>query len=99
VPLKMSGMIEDTRKLLQDLVSPDLKALQEQVAGLEKIINARFTALESTISSNKDVILANIISLEGKVDSNHASVLNSLNLDKRIEKLEEALSRSAAPAG
>ena len=92
-------MIDDSRKLIQDFIAPELKALQEQVkasealtnagfTSLNKVIEARFSALETAISSHKDVVLAQIKSLEGKVDSNHASVLNTLNIEKRLEQLE-----------
>jgi hypothetical protein len=103
----MGGMIDDTRKLLQDLIAPELKALQEQVkaleastrtgfTSLEKSMGARFSGLETTISANKDVVLAQVRSLEGKVDSNHASVLNTLNIEKRLEQLER-LQRQQSP--
>ena len=103
----MSGMIDDSRKLFQDLIAPELKALQEQVkalevltnagfASLDKSIDARFSALERVIGANKDVVLAQIKSLEGKVDSNHASVLNTLNIEKRLEQLERLQQAAAA---
>jgi hypothetical protein len=95
----MSGMVDDTRKLLQDFLTPELKARQEQVkaldtstrlgfTSLEKTIDARLSALETAIGANKDIVLAQVRSLEGKVDSNHASVLNTLNIEKRLEQLE-----------
>ena len=31
----MSGFVDDTRKLLQDLVAPELKGIQVQVASLD----------------------------------------------------------------
>src|SRR6266851_7569325 len=102
-------MIDDTRKLFQDLIAPELKALQEQVKALEtstgtgctsveKSMDARFSALETVISANKDVVLAQIRSLEGRVDSNHASVLNTLNIEKRLEQLERLQQAASKPA-
>jgi len=92
-------MIDDTRRLLQDLVSPDLKALQVQVAALEKLVNERFNGMQTNIGSQLQAVemklSGQLSALEGKVDSNHASVLNSLNLDRRIERLEVALSSAA----
>ena len=109
-------MIDDSRKLLQDLITPDLKALQAQVAALEKLVDERttglgsaignskevllerFSALEITIGANREVVLAQIKSLEGKVDSNHASVLHSLDIDRRLERVELAMGRRVTSA-
>jgi hypothetical protein len=60
----MGGMIDDSRKLHQDFIAPELKALQEQVkalgvltraefTSLNKTMDVRLSALESAIGSNK----------------------------------------------
>jgi len=50
--------VDDTRKLLQDLVAPDLKSIQteihalsERVNSLEKSMDQRFTAAEEIAKS------------------------------------------------
>ena len=42
------GVLEDVRGVIQDLVVPDLKALEQRVTALEKSIDQRFTELEKT---------------------------------------------------
>ncbi|SNS35211.1 hypothetical protein SAMN05421770_101620 [Granulicella rosea] len=100
------SVIDNTRKLMQDLIAPELKALQVQVSSMERSIlsslaasdkttkaqfeamDARMKALEGALLGTKDVLVAQTKSLEGKVDSNHASILHSLDIDKRLEQLE-----------
>ena len=85
------GVIEDVRKVVQDLVAPDLKAISARLDALEKISTARHAELLARI----DVVV-------NTVASNHASILNALEIDKRLERLENQnsvrqadLSRSA----
>ncbi len=39
------GAVEDVRKLLQDVVTPDLKALQERMTASEKRLDAKLKLL------------------------------------------------------
>jgi hypothetical protein len=71
------GIIEDVRKVIQDLVTPDLKA-----------ISARVDSLADRIASLKEIMEANNKALNAKIDSNQATILHSLNIDKRLEALE-----------
>jgi len=98
-------MIDEFRTALQDLVTPDLKALQEKLSGLEKTVDTRLSAFSSSISTsidaqnialtaNKEALTAKIDQLLSLVDSNHKTILQSLNLEKRLEALE---TRQAAP--
>lgn len=67
------GNIEDFRKVIQDLVAPDLKAISARLDGLEHSMNLRFDA---------------VIAL---VNSNHATILNALDLERRMERVEARL--------
>lgn len=94
-------MIDEFRTALQDLVTPELKALQEKVSGLERTVDARLSAFASSIdaqnialTANKEALAAKIDQLLSLVDSNHKTILQSLNLEKRLEALE---TRQAAP--
>jgi hypothetical protein len=48
------GNIEDLRKVIQDFVAPDLKALTMRVDGLEKSMNARFDVAEKRMDERFD---------------------------------------------
>jgi uncharacterized protein YqgV (UPF0045/DUF77 family) len=100
------GIIEDVRKVIQDLVTPDLKALASRIDSheettqlkidnvLDKIValsektDSRFEAVLDKLASLKELIEANNKALNAKIDSNHATVIYSLNIDKRLEALE-----------
>ncbi len=88
------SVIEDVRKVVQDLVAPDLKAIDARLTGLEKSLNARsdaivtkLDALDQISRGRHEALLSALKALEGKVDSNHAAVLHALDIDKRLERL------------
>jgi len=75
------GVIEDVRKVIQDLVTPDLKALAARQDSSEEDTTLRFAALTEKMDSRFNALSA-------KIDANHATVMNALNIDKRLEALE-----------
>jgi hypothetical protein len=71
------GNVEDLRKVLQDVIAPDIKALSARVDGLErridafdKSVNLRFDTLAQTLAAN------------------HAALLIALDLERRMVKIE-----------
>ncbi len=84
------GVVEDVRKVLQDVVSPDLKALDARVAALEKRLDIRLEALEERISGKID-------KLSDRVDSNDASVMHALDIDRRMERIENQMANQLPP--
>ena len=82
------GMIDDIRKLLQDLISPEFKALQAQVKANDDASKQRDDALSAKMDRKFEMVIA-------KMDSNHAPILNALNIDKRGEAIER---QTMAPA-
>ena len=51
------SIVDDTRKLLQDLIAPELRALQVQVSSLEKTTDARFAPGSCVIAVAGDSFL------------------------------------------
>lgn len=72
------GAIGDTRKLLQDIVTPDLKALDASVVGLEHRLDLKIEKLDQKIDLKYEL-------LDKKIDSRHDS------LDKKIDSKTELL--------
>ncbi|HZL28843.1 MAG TPA: hypothetical protein VFC39_20125 [Acidobacteriaceae bacterium] len=81
-------MIDDIRKLLQDLISPEFKALQAQVKANDDASKQRDDALSAKMDRKFEMVIA-------KMDANHATILNALNIDKRVEAIERQTMASA----
>jgi len=81
-------MIDDIRKLLQDSISPEFKALQAQVKANDDASKQRDDALSAKMDRKFEVVIA-------KMDANHATILNALNIDKRVEAIERQTMASA----
>ena len=60
--------IDDIRKLLQDIVSPDLKALDARVTALDKKVDLRHDALDKKIGLTRDLILAEIREIKASME-------------------------------
>jgi hypothetical protein len=75
------GVIEDVRKVVQDLVAPELKSLAVK---LEKIDSESKLRDEIT----RDLLSARLDALSAKMDAQYASIMNALDLNRRVESLE-----------
>jgi hypothetical protein len=74
------GMIEDVRKLLQDLVTPDLKELQAQVKALADETNRRFGEVDRRFDA-----------AEKLAAERHQQVMNQLRTMQDIKGLWDAV--------
>jgi hypothetical protein len=73
--------VEDARKIIQDLLAPDLKALAVRVENLETEMARRFTSAEDVAKARHETVLATIA-------ASHASIMGALEMEKRLTKLE-----------
>ena len=71
------SVIEAVRKVVQDLVAPELKSLAVKLDNFERESKLRDEALAAKMEA-----------LSAKMDAQYQSLLYSLNLDKRAEVLE-----------
>jgi hypothetical protein len=96
------SVIEDVRKVVQDLITPDLKAQVGLIRGNEESSRLRFAALEDKVDARFDNLREftelNYRALNAKIDSNHQSVIYALNIDKRLEALEHDRQSEAVSA-
>jgi hypothetical protein len=83
------SVIQDSRKLFQDLVAPDLKAILAQISGLAermthlgKSMEQRFSSAEEVAEIRHDLLLANF-----------GAVIKALNTDATLIRLETQLNR------
>ncbi len=94
------GAIDDIRKLLQDLVTPDLKALSVRVEALEKRVDSGFADLKQTIAdvdsraerrhtSGFSDLKQTIADMDARAERRHTALLVALHLEERVKRLEE----------
>ena len=85
--------IDDTRKLLQDMVSPDLKALAERVGALEQNIDLRFKHVDDRFKHLEDKMDDRLKHLEEKMAlkfdlvqatmaANQQAILQAVDIDR-----------------
>lgn len=92
------GVVEDVRKVIQDLVTPDLRALTARMDALEQVTEVRFQQLSDRVKALADLVDVSYRALNAKMEANHATVMNALNIDKRLEALERAREEQRHPA-
>lgn len=91
--------IEDVRKLLQDIVTPDFKALEGHVADLSKKLDLRSDMLDGKIEMNRDILsdkidftrdllLAEMKAMRVSTEAAIAGLRQSIDLEKRVAKIE-----------
>jgi hypothetical protein len=99
------GTIEDLRKVLQDFLAPELRAIAVKLDSLEKRVDDRFasaekrtddrfTSLEKHIDERFNGVNLKFETLTNVIVANHATVMNALDLDRRMERVEARLAQS-----
>jgi hypothetical protein len=82
------GAVEDIRKVIQDLIAPDLKAQAEglkavnsRLDALERHLDKRFEDQERVATLRHDALIAQMASFQ-------SAILNAIEVDKRLTRLE-----------
>ena len=81
-------VIEDVRGVIQDLVVPDLKAIEQRVTDLEKSIDQRFAEVERAAAARHAELLS-YLALDArvrKIEQDHVS----LHTSERMESEKHA---------
>jgi hypothetical protein len=75
------GVVDDVRKALQDVVAPDLKALQVEV-------KEGFASVEKVAAIRHELVLTELRNAQAIAESRHEAILKALDIDKRLERIE-----------
>jgi tetrahydromethanopterin S-methyltransferase subunit G len=90
------GFIEEGRQLFQDLVAPEIRAIDARLTAVEK----QLESLESKVDRVQTGLEAKITSaetkLETKMERNHAEVMDALRRMENYSNLAERLARVEA---
>ena len=73
------SVVEDVRKGIQDVLAPDIKAIDARLTVLDAAVKAGLASAERVAAARHELILA---------DSRHDAIVKALDIDKRLEKLE-----------
>ncbi len=73
------GAIEDTRKVLQDFLTPEIREIKARLDALEKRMDERFDHADVLAATRHDLILAEL-----------RGVSNLTDIRDRVTKLEAA---------
>jgi hypothetical protein len=83
------SVVEDVRKVFQDLLAPDLKAIDARIKGLEDVMKARFDAVDSRfegvetrIKGVEEVMKARFDAVEEIAAARHSALLAVLEKDR-----------------
>jgi len=86
------GNIEDIRKVVQDFVVPDMKAIAARIEALEKDMNLRFTFIEKDIhvrfTAVEQLAASRHETVMAAMTAPHTSIMNALEMEKRLARLE-----------
>lgn len=96
------GAVEDVRKALQDVLAPNLKALQVEVkegfASVDKQLAAvkdGFASVEKVAAIRHELVLAELRNALVIAESRHEAILKALDIDKRLERVEARQAQQA----
>ena len=76
------GFIEEGRQLIQDFVTPEIRAIE-----------ARLDAVEKQIASLDSKVDRNHTALDAKIDRNHTQILDTLHRMENYVEVRERLAR------
>jgi hypothetical protein len=89
------SIVEDVRKGIQDVLAPDIKAIDARLTALDAAVKEGFASSERVAAARHELILAELRTAKTIADSRHeailnkhAELLNKLDIDKRLAKIE-----------
>jgi outer membrane murein-binding lipoprotein Lpp len=94
------SVIEDTRKLLQDFLAPELRELTAHIDALEQRMDARFDALEQKTDARFDALQqrtdARFDASERLASERHAQTMQAITRLADVYELRERITRIEA---
>ena len=92
------GAVEDVRKALQDVIAPDLKALQVEVKEGFSSVERQFISAEKVAAIRHELLLAELRTAQVIAESRHEAIFRALDIDKRLERVEARQAAQQATA-
>ena len=87
---------DDLRQLLQDLVTPEFRALsvrvdalENKIDTLEQKVDTGFIALERKADATRTDLKQEMADTEARAERRHTALLIALQLEERVKRLEQ----------
>jgi hypothetical protein len=90
------SIVEDVRKGIQDVLAPDIKAIDARLTALDAAVKEGFASSERVAAARHELILAELRTAKTIADSRHEAILKALDIDKRLEKIEAKQGQAVA---
>jgi hypothetical protein len=90
------SIVEDVRKGIQDVLAPDIKAIDARLTALDAGVKEGFASSERVAAARHELILAELRTAKTIADSRHEAILKALDIDKRLEKIEAKQGQAVA---
>jgi hypothetical protein len=90
------GVIEDVRKVVQDLVAPELKSLVVRLEGFERESKLRDELILAKLEIIRDSLSAKMDAMSARTEAQYASIMNALDLGRRLDALERVKQAASA---
>lgn len=90
------SVIEDTRKLLQDFLAPELRELSARVEALEERMNMRFDAVEKGVDARFDALEKGFDAAERLASERHTQTVQAIGRLADVYELRERITRIEA---
>jgi hypothetical protein len=82
------GVIEDVRKVIQDLVAPELKSLAVKLESFERESRMRDEMTRDLLGARMEALSAKMDAMSARTEAQYASIMNALDLGRRLDALE-----------
>ena len=89
----MADLITGLRQVIQDLVAPDLKAIQAKQDGLDKRMELQYDSMRRQIEVQHDALMTNMEAFRAEMRSEFAALRanNQLEVYRQVSPLSERL--------
>jgi hypothetical protein len=76
------SVVEDVRKEIQDILAPDIKAIDARLTALNAAIKEGFSAEERVAAARHELILSELGTAKVIADSRHEAILKALDIEQ-----------------
>lgn len=85
------GVIEDVRKVMQDFLAPELRAIDERLKNIE----SGHTALKAELKEFRSEVRDSFMKTDELIQTRYRELVTTMSLDARLKRVEEKEAESS----